>query len=118
MMFNREVHSERLVEFYKSQGMDVDLDLLPTIGFINDHAACFLITTNSDYVCFIEFLIARRGFHSNSVDQVVNECLNYAKDAGYKQVYALTSSIRTIKRAKKLHGFSLCDQKVLLSRGL
>lgn len=116
MMMYSPHQFEKLKSMYESRGLEIDETQLPNIGFITDNAACFLIITNCK-ICFLEFLVSRKGDYGDEVDAVMNACLNQAKEMGYTQVFGLSSVDSAVKRALD-NGFKITNQKVILKRGL
>ena len=103
--------------WYEYYGTHLGDNLLPDIGFISDHAACFLMTTNSGF-CFLEPLIGdphepeeRRA----ELDSVIEACVQKAKELGFTQVLGLAKTESVIERARKL-GFTELSTYTMLSR--
>ena len=108
---------DHVYELFRSRGVQITKAQLPSIGFITENAACFLITTNSS-ACFIEWLVCRNVSTKNEeMDAVVQACIQVAAAMGFKFCYALTDKNSVLERALK-HSFKLETQKVLLGRGL
>jgi hypothetical protein len=108
---------DHVFELFHSRGKLICKSQLPSIGFVTENAACFLITTNSN-ACFIEWLVARNvPTKDEEMDAVVNACIQVGAALGFKNCYALTDVTAVVERAFK-HSFKIEKQKVLLSRGL
>lgn len=92
-------------KLFESWGIHIHETDLPQLGFVNDNAACFLVTTDTK-ACLIEFLISRKGCDTRDkdLDEVVNSCLTLAQYLGFKKVIAVTAIQKVIDRAEK-HGF-------------
>lgn len=102
---------ETLVGWWKGFGQDAySVDELPKSGFINEHAACFLLKTDG-LACFLEHLVSDPTVvdevRSDAIDDVVDACLGLAQSIGFRLVYAITSKKSVVTRAIKRHGFSV-----------
>lgn len=86
---------------------DMDLDLLPSLGFIvEDKAAVFVYTTNSK-LCFLENLINNPdNKDDNAINEVVQYAIEHIKSLGIKQIISYTS-IPSVARKALDKGFIL-----------
>lgn len=108
---------DHVYELFKARGASITKQQLPSIGFITENAACFLITTNSS-VCFIEWLVSRNvPTKDEEMDACVQACIQVASAMGFKICYSLTDKTSVVERAFK-HSFKVQQQKILLGRGL
>lgn len=108
---------DHVFELFRSRGVKITKAQLPSIGFISDNAACFLITTNSS-ACFVEWLVSRDvPTKDEEMDACVQACIQVGSAMGFKVCYALTDKTSVVERAFK-HSFKIQTQKVLLGRGL
>jgi hypothetical protein len=98
-------HFNHVQNLFESWGIKIHETDLPQLGFVNDNAACFIVTTDTK-ACLIEFLISRKGSETRDqdLDEVVNACLELAQSLGFKKVIAVTAIQKVIERAEK-HGF-------------
>jgi len=88
-----------------------DQKWLPALGFINEHAVCFIVATDTKS-CLIEYLIAAKSASSDNIDEVVLACVKTAQGMGYKKILALTEKDSVIARATRL-GFNITQSKLL-----
>lgn len=109
----------KIKEWFTHYGTEIANDILPDIGFITDHAACFLLTTNSK-VCFLEPLVgdpknpwAKRA----ELDSVMIACLDKAKEMGFKQCFGLSSNSEVLDRAFRLD-FKVSPSKITVVKEL
>lgn len=108
---------DHVFNLFQSRNKMISKAQLPSLGFVTDNAACFLITTNSS-ACFIEWLVCRNVPTKDvEMDAVINACIQVGAALGFKNCYALTDSTAVVERAFK-HSFKIEKQKVLLHRGL
>lgn len=93
--------------------------LLSDIGFIvDDYAAAFLYTTNSN-VCWIESYISNPNTDKNerkkALDMITDEILKKAKELNYKVIICFIENKSTYNRCLD-YGFTPGESKIIFSK--
>lgn len=101
--YDNEKDYEILLSWWEDWGHPVQTkEDLPPTGFINDYAACFLIETKGN-ICFIDSLISSPTVHSKErskdVNNIIDACLKYCKENGFKYALAITEKQSVLHRS-------------------
>lgn len=88
--FEPALDYERFDAWWVSHGeKSIPKTALPSVGFINNGACCFLVQTDSTFA-LIEFLTYSRENRTNrlQIPEVVKACEDYARHSGFSHVIA------------------------------
>jgi len=112
--YQKAIHQEQIIEWYKQWNMKGSLDLMPETGLIVPNiCAIFLYETNSK-VCFIDGFISNKEVSDEKrdkcLDLVVSSLLHLAKEKGFKYIKADSRYQSVIDRGIKF-GFYLSPHK-------